>query len=245
MTWALVASVALHAAALTPPGPAPLARMADQPLRVTLRANLEAVIEPAGAIRGVLPVPAPRAPRPPVRPAVAARPDAAAHPAVPVVAAAASREPAMSAAVQAAHPDAAHPDAAASREAPSTRGATPAANVPARELAAQEIEAPGPDPDALREYRFALARAVTTRYPPAAIERGLSGTAEVRITVSRQGAAREVALSRSSGHALLDAEAKQMVARASARAAVPQPLRGQEFAVDLPVRFDLHEADDR
>lgn len=244
MTWALVASVALHAAVLSPPGPAPLARMADKPLRVTLRANLDAVIEPAGAMPRVPLVPAPRAPRPPVRPAVAARPDAAAPAAVPVVAAAASREPAMPAAVEAAQ-DAAHSDTAASREAPSTPGVTSAENVPVRELAAQQVEAPGLDPDALREYRFALARAVTTRYPPAAIERGLSGTAEVRITVSRQGAAREVALSRSSGHALLDAEAKQMIARASARAAVPQPLRGQEFAVDLAVRFDLHEADDR
>lgn len=242
LIWALVASVALHAAALLPPGPAPLARVAAQPLRASLRAAPDAAIEPAGGTSRIPPVPAARAPRP-ERPARSALPVIAAVPRVPVVAAAVSGVPVV-AAVPPSEPAMPHADAAASREAPAPPAATPAANLPAPAAAAQEIEAHGLDPDALRDYRFALARAVTKRYPPGAIERGLSGTAEVRITVSRQGGAREVELRRSSGHALLDAEAKEMVARASARAAVPQPLRGQEFAVDLPVRFDLREAGD-
>ncbi len=70
-----------------------------------------------------------------------------------------------------------------------------------------ERENEGLDAEAVRQYRFGLARAVTKRYPRQAIVRGWTGTAEVRVTVAREGLTREVVLNRSSGHPLLDAEA--------------------------------------
>lgn len=97
----------------------------------------------------------------------------------------------------------------------------------------------GPDPQALTRYRFAVARAVVRRYPPLAIERGLTGEARVRLAFAGGARPPEVSVSGSSGHALLDAEAKAMIRRAAERAALPEALRGVAFSVDLPVIFDL------
>ncbi|MBV6477245.1 MAG: hypothetical protein MOGDAGHF_02935 [Rhodocyclaceae bacterium] len=60
--------------------------------------------------------------------------------------------------------------------------------------------------------------------------------------VPREGAPRQVVLARSSGHDILDRAALAMMSRAAAAAALPDSLRGQAFAVRLPVVFDLAEA---
>lgn len=101
--------------------------------------------------------------------------------------------------------------------------------------------AAGPDADGIRVYRIGLAREARShrRYPPLALERGWTGTAEVQVDVSRQGRARQILLARSSGHEILDREAVAMMSHAAASAALPDSLRGQEFAVRLPVVFDL------
>ncbi|MBI3141051.1 MAG: energy transducer TonB [Rhodocyclales bacterium] len=116
----------------------------------------------------------------------------------------------------------------------------PATPAPAGALAAASE---GPNPDGVRAYRLGLARGARAykRYPELARERGWEGTAEVRVDVSREGRPRQVLLARSSGHELLDREAVAMLARAAAAAAVPESLRGREFAVSLPVLFDLSE----
>jgi periplasmic protein TonB len=99
-------------------------------------------------------------------------------------------------------------------------------------------ETRGPDAAGLRQYRLALAGEARRfrSYPESARRAGATGTAEVRVLVS--GAAwRQTELARSSGHAELDAAAIEMLRAAAAQTPLPDSLRGQEFAVLLPVLF--------
>jgi len=97
----------------------------------------------------------------------------------------------------------------------------------------------GLDPDALRQFRFAVSRAAHPDYPPLAVEHGWSGTAQIRVSVGKGAAVRGIRLARSSGYALLDAKAEEIIGRAARAAAIPESLRGSEFVVDLPVEFKL------
>lgn len=101
----------------------------------------------------------------------------------------------------------------------------------------------GPDASGLRQFRLALAGEARRfrSYPEAARRAGLSGTAEVRVAVAAGGAARSAELVRSSGHAALDAAALEMLGKAAPRAPLPESLRGQSFAVLLPVVFEVEE----
>ena len=101
----------------------------------------------------------------------------------------------------------------------------------------------GPEAAGLRQYRLALAGEARRfrRYPEAARRAGLSGTAEVRLVVAAGGGVRQTALSRSSGHAVLDAVALDILRQAADRAELPVSLRGQNFAVLLPVVFEVEE----
>lgn len=112
-----------------------------------------------------------------------------------------------------------------------------------RNLSARPGEPASPDAEGLRAYRIVLAREARVHryYPPLARERGWTGTAEVSVDVSREGQARQILLARSSGHEVLDREAVNMMSRAAASAALPDSLRGREFAVRLPVVFDLDD----
>lgn len=108
------------------------------------------------------------------------------------------------------------------------------------------MERPAPagvDVASLRLYRLALASEARRfrHYPEAAKRAGLTGTAEVRVA-SGLGAVRPPELVRSSGHALLDAAALEMVSAAAQRVAVPEGLRGHDFSVVLPVVFNVREA---
>jgi protein TonB len=100
----------------------------------------------------------------------------------------------------------------------------------------------GPDAAGLRQYRLALAGEARRfrSYPEAARREGVAGTAEVRVMVSGS-AQRQAELARSSGHAVLDTAALEMLRAAAARALLPDSLRGQEFAVLLPVVFEVEE----
>ena len=104
-------------------------------------------------------------------------------------------------------------------------------------------EAPPPDSDGIRAYRIGLAREAraSKRYPPLARERGWAGVSEVQVEVSREGLPRQTLLARSSGHALLDREALDLMARAAAATVPPESLRGRAFTVRLPVVFELEE----
>jgi protein TonB len=96
------------------------------------------------------------------------------------------------------------------------------------------------DGEGLRSYRIALAREARRykRYPPLAIEGGWMGTSELRITI-QAGAAQTVNLTKSSGYAVLDAAALDMLHRALPGAPLPPTLLGRSFVIDLPVVFEL------
>jgi protein TonB len=100
----------------------------------------------------------------------------------------------------------------------------------------------GPDAAGLRQYRLALAGEARRHrnYPDAARREGVTGTAEVRVSVSA-GTQRQAELARSSGHAVLDTAALEMLRAAAARAHVPESLHGQAFAVLLPVVFEVED----
>jgi protein TonB len=52
---------------------------------------------------------------------------------------------------------------------------------------------------------------------------------------------RHADLARSSGHEILDKAALDMLRQAAGRAVLPESLRGQNFAVLLPVVFEVEE----
>ncbi len=119
----------------------------------------------------------------------------------------------------------------------------------ATEAAAPSVALPSPAelgaPDAagLRQYRLALASEARRyrRYPAAARRAGLAGTAEVRISIAASGVAAQTELTRSSGHVQLDTAAVEMLRLAAERTALPDALRHRQFAVLLPVVFEVEE----
>lgn len=119
--------------------------------------------------------------------------------------------------------------------------AMPVAHQPATAALADAQHDKAPDAAGLRQYRLALAGEARRfkRYPELARREGLSGTAEVRVAVAP--GQRLAELSRSSGHAVLDAAALEMLRLAAARAQLPESLRDRQFAVLLPVVFEVDE----
>ncbi|MFC5303362.1 TonB family protein [Azospira restricta] len=166
------------------------------------------------------------------RPPAAARPRPVALP-VPTPASAPTPAPTVAPAA-AATPAAA--DAVPAAPLPGTAATVPAA-------VAVPAPAAGVSADGLRQYRIDLAVAARRFrvYPALARSRGWEGVAEVGVTVAAGVPSPSVRLQRSSGHALLDEQALQMLARAVERTPLPDSLRGQSFVVPLPVRFSLEE----
>lgn len=91
--------------------------------------------------------------------------------------------------------------------------------------------------------RLELARRAREfrRYPAEAKVNAWQGVVVVSIAYS--GAARQqlVTLERSSGHAVLDRQALEMVEQAGRQANLPQSLLGRRFRLSLPVEFSLME----
>lgn len=130
---------------------------------------------------------------------------------------------------------------------PTTPSAVPA-SAPAPALAVPSAPAGGEpaasvSADGLRQYRIDLAVAARRFrvYPALARGRGWEGVAEVSVAVTAGVASPNLRLVRSSGHAVLDEQALQMMGRAVASTPLPDSLRGQSFVVPLPVRFSLEE----
>ena len=101
----------------------------------------------------------------------------------------------------------------------------------------------GVDAAGLRQFRLALAGEARRfrRYPDVARRAGWQGTAEVRIAVAGEGAPLRAELSRSSGHAVLDEAALDMLRQAAPRIELPHALRGRRFAVLMPVLFEVED----
>jgi protein TonB len=163
----------------------------------------------------VKPVPAPKPP-----PVAKAAPKAPAQPAVPAPAA-----PVPPAAEPAASPPSAAPAPAAAAQS-----AAPAAR-PGAEV----------DADSLGRFRMQVIEAAIKfkRYPRAAMDNNWEGRADVRVTFGADGRRASIVIVRSSGHEILDKQAIDTVTKAFVP--VPPALRGKEFALDIPVIFNLKD----
>jgi protein TonB len=75
-------------------------------------------------------------------------------------------------------------------------------------------------------------------FPPEARDKGITGTAIVRFTVTSSGSVSAASLAKSSGAGVLDQAAVAMVRRASPFPPIPAGL-GSSLTVNVPVRFDL------
>jgi periplasmic protein TonB len=121
----------------------------------------------------------------------------------------------------------------------------PAQPVPEARAAASLTQEAGPvvSADGLRRYRLALAREAGRykRYPERAIEAGWSGTAELRVKVSPGQSLPVAELTKSSGHAVLDEAALEMLKMAMPTTPIPASLQARAFSVELPIVFELPE----
>ena len=126
--------------------------------------------------------------------------------------------------------------------------ATPsAAAAPAPASAPAVDEAPGVragvSADDVRRYRVSLASAARRfkRYPALARERGWEGEAEIVLDFRRTLPGPEVSLASSSGKAVLDGQAVEMIRQAARATEVPDTLKGRNFRMLIPIRFSLDE----
>lgn len=127
---------------------------------------------------------------------------------------------------------------------PATAKSAALAGAGAIDTRAGEPEAGGMEvADGMRAYRVALAGELRRfrRYPPRAVEAGISGTVELGMRVSAGGVAQSFQVKKSSGHRLLDEEALEMLRQAAPRTALPESLLGHAFSLSMPIEFDLKE----
>lgn len=233
---ALAASITLHAAVLA--GLPDLWTYSEQAVAAPLIARLE-------------PAAPPRDDAAPPRAAVAAsEPDAkkarraAAQPPPPPSApsALAKTVPPM-AAPQAEEPGAKKPVSFASAPASAPAAASDAGAAGAS-VSPQVAPRAGEDALDLRSvarYRLALIGAAKQYklYPPDAIDRGWEGRVDVRLVIGPDGELTLALVKRSSGHELLDRHAVTMMQKATSLTPIPPALRNREFAVEVPVLFEL------
>lgn len=204
-----------------------------EPLHVTLmRPVIEAarkVIEPPAPELPPLVVPEPRRAAPALAKRRSEPPAAPAAPAAPPV----SAEPAP---VLSAPPEAASPHAPFAVPAPPA----PASTAPVQSAPAQPVQ-PEPAAESLvASYGNALLEAVQARrrYPRIAQIRGWQGTVATEIRFLPGGRLGEVSVVSSSGHAVLDEQALDMI-RDAPLPPLPRSLRQREFVLRLPVEFRL------
>jgi protein TonB len=97
------------------------------------------------------------------------------------------------------------------------------------------------DSGLLEEYRLALIAATRRykRYPAIAMEKGWQGRVEVRMFIGANGMLARTAIQTSSGHAVLDKQAIDMLRKGKTTVQIPARLRGRAFSVDVPVIFNL------
>jgi len=109
-------------------------------------------------------------------------------------------------------------------------------------LAAPSAEPVMDEKTSIARYRYDLIGAARAykRYPREAVDAGLEGDVLVRVVVGESGMA-DVTVERSSGQALLDAQAVQAFQEAAPRVALPPALRGQSFNVEVLAVYSLRD----
>lgn len=91
-----------------------------------------------------------------------------------------------------------------------------------------------------RQQLVALA-ARHKRYPRAALDNGWTGDVVVRIEIGPNGAVSSIRVKTSSGYQVLDAQALEMFGKAAPEVAVPPPLRGKAFSVEVRAIYNLKD----
>ena len=112
------------------------------------------------------------------------------------------------------------------------------------EPASQPVAAPGgPDPGAIARYRLELMDLARRyrKYPRIAQDNNWEGRVELRIEIGKDGALAALSVRKGAGRAVLDEAAQAMIRAASSVAAIPPALRGQAFALEIPVDFLLKD----
>ena len=106
---------------------------------------------------------------------------------------------------------------------------------------AKLIEPQAPSPDTLAGYGRSVSQALARHreYPRLALMRGWEGATTLRLRVAPGGKLAEAAVHQSSGHEVLDDQALAMVKRLGTLPLPPESLRDREFAVLVPVVFQL------
>jgi protein TonB len=106
---------------------------------------------------------------------------------------------------------------------------------------AKVVEPQGPSPDALAGYGRSVSQALARHreYPRLALMRGWEGSTTLKLRVAPGGKLAEAAVHQSSGHEVLDDQALAMVKRLGSLPLPPESLRDREFAVLVPVVFQL------
>jgi protein TonB len=157
-------------------------------------------------------------------PAISSAREGAAGPAIKAVATTAT-----------ASPEAAAPSGSAA--APAGSASAPAAP---REAAAS---APANDGAALERYGRGLAELLARQqqYPRLAAMRGWEGEVQVQVRVARKGNIVDLQLAHSSGFAVLDRQALQLLA-ATALPPLPESVREAEIQLIVPIHFKLNKA---
>lgn len=94
---------------------------------------------------------------------------------------------------------------------------------------------------ALELYRYRLLQSGSRlrSYPPEAVEQQLEGTVSVELIIAGDGSLKSLTLLASSGHALLDSTALQMVSAAVPLTQIPSTLQNKAFAVRMVIAFWL------
>lgn len=238
IAWAVAASVALHLLLLWPSAlPRPTLELA-RPLAVTLRpAALPPVIAgPAAAISSALPLqtvplaPVARSTSPPRSSALTV--ERAQKPPRPAPST-------VSSAVAQTAPQTTMPEVPRSLLQGTPSPAQPVAG-PAVAAAAVRQE-DGVDGEALRQFRIAVARRVGHHdFPELAEEIGAGNASVVRVLIYGVAGPAAVTVARSSGHARLDAKAREIIGAGVRSTALPEGLRGREFATEFRVEFRPH-----
>jgi protein TonB len=177
------------------------------------------------AQRPVAPSPAPAAKPAPQRPA----------PAIVPVAPILSVEPAR----QSAEPAFTVPPAPPAPAAMATAQQVPVA----RAEPAPGPAASGPDAGSIARFRLELIEIAKRykRYPRIARDNNWEGRVNLRVAFGESGAITSQSVTKSSGRAVLDDEAKAMFRSAQPHVAIPPSLRGKAFVLEFEVEFVMRE----
>ena len=229
---ALAASIALHAAVLA--GLPDLRTYSEQAVAAPLIARIEPAAPPRAAVAASEPEAkkvwreaARPQPEPPAPSTSSPRAETVTPVAAPQVEEASAKKPVTSATAPASSPAA---TSGAERALPSGSSKV-----------APRVGEDALDLGSVAQYRLALIGTAKQYklYPAHAIERGWEGRVDVRLLIGADGELTLALVKRSSGHELLDRHAVTMMKKATSLTPIPPALRDREFAVEVPVLFEL------